>query len=248
MAALHRAVALAQVHGVAVCIGQHLHLDVPRLHEKLFQIDLVVAEGHGRLAARCVEALFQLVGRMHLAHALAAAAGACLHEHGISHFLGKGAGLFHRLHRPVAAGHRGHAQFAHGLLGGGLIAQRIDAVRRRSYEHNVVVRARAREIGVFRQKAIARVDGLGACRLGGRDDVGHAQVAFRRRSRPYAHALVGLAHRPRLGVGGRVDGHRLHPQLASRANHAQGYLAAVCNEYLVEHGRAPTRRWARRRT
>ena len=45
VAALHRAVALAQVDDVAVSVGEHLDLDVARPLEELLHVDLVVAEG-----------------------------------------------------------------------------------------------------------------------------------------------------------------------------------------------------------
>jgi hypothetical protein len=45
VAALDRAVALEQVDHVAVCVAQHLHLDMARALDQLLQIDLVLAEG-----------------------------------------------------------------------------------------------------------------------------------------------------------------------------------------------------------
>ena len=45
MAALQRAVALAQVDGVALAVAEHLNLDVARLLEIFFDVDGVVAEG-----------------------------------------------------------------------------------------------------------------------------------------------------------------------------------------------------------
>ena len=44
VAALHGAVALAQVDHVAVVVGQHLELDVARLLQEFLHVDLVVAE------------------------------------------------------------------------------------------------------------------------------------------------------------------------------------------------------------
>lgn len=44
VAALQRAVAVAQVDGVALAVGQHLHFDVARVGEEFFQIDHRVAE------------------------------------------------------------------------------------------------------------------------------------------------------------------------------------------------------------
>ena len=52
VAALHRAVALEQVHQVAVVVAQHLHLDVLGPHDQLLQEQRVVAEGLARLGAR----------------------------------------------------------------------------------------------------------------------------------------------------------------------------------------------------
>ena len=44
VAALHGAVALVEVHEVAVAVTEDLHLDVPRAAHQLLEIDLVVAE------------------------------------------------------------------------------------------------------------------------------------------------------------------------------------------------------------
>ena len=45
VAALQRAVALAQMHHIAVAVAQHLHLDMARLAEIFLDIDVVIAEG-----------------------------------------------------------------------------------------------------------------------------------------------------------------------------------------------------------
>ena len=45
VAALDRAVALEQMHRIAVLVAEHLHLDMARPLDQLFQIDLVLAEG-----------------------------------------------------------------------------------------------------------------------------------------------------------------------------------------------------------
>ena len=44
MPPLRRAVALPQVDDVAVMIGEHLHFDVPRMLDVLFEVDAAVAE------------------------------------------------------------------------------------------------------------------------------------------------------------------------------------------------------------
>jgi hypothetical protein len=49
VAPLHRAVALEQVDGVLVLVGQHLDLDVPRLRQELLHVDGRIAERRLRL-------------------------------------------------------------------------------------------------------------------------------------------------------------------------------------------------------
>ena len=44
VAALHRAVALAEMDRVALAVGEHLNLDVARILEELLHVDLIVAE------------------------------------------------------------------------------------------------------------------------------------------------------------------------------------------------------------
>ena len=61
VAALHRAVAFAEVDRVALAVGQHLDLDVARVLEEFLHVDHVVAErglgfGLGRRDRRCAGA------------------------------------------------------------------------------------------------------------------------------------------------------------------------------------------------
>ena len=49
VATLHRAVALVEVHQVAVLVAEDLHFDVARAPHQLLEVDLVVAEGGFRL-------------------------------------------------------------------------------------------------------------------------------------------------------------------------------------------------------
>ncbi len=53
---LHAAIALPQMHDVAVMIGQHLHLDVPRMLDVLFEINVAVAERGLGLGPRLLQA------------------------------------------------------------------------------------------------------------------------------------------------------------------------------------------------
>ena len=60
--ALHRAVALEQVHAAAVRVGEHLDLDVARTRDVLLDQHLVVAEARRRFALARGERLGELAG------------------------------------------------------------------------------------------------------------------------------------------------------------------------------------------
>ena len=60
MAALQRALALAQVHQVAVAVSQHLDFDVARLVDQLLDVDFGVAEGAFGFAGGIAKSRFQL--------------------------------------------------------------------------------------------------------------------------------------------------------------------------------------------
>ena len=109
MAALQRTIAFPQMDGVAVAVGQDLHLDVPGLLDVFFEINAAILEGLLRfLLGRLEPGLEADVVAGH-AHAAAAAAGRRLDQHGIAHLLGQAHGLGLIGDQPVAAGHHGHA-------------------------------------------------------------------------------------------------------------------------------------------
>ena len=55
MTALDGALALAQADHIAVLVGQHLELDVPRTLDELLHVEIAVAEGRRRFRLRCLE-------------------------------------------------------------------------------------------------------------------------------------------------------------------------------------------------
>ncbi len=71
VAPLDRALALEEVHGVPVGVGQDLDLDVARARDRLLEVDAVVAEGALRLAAGARD------GRRRARRRRARAAGPC---------------------------------------------------------------------------------------------------------------------------------------------------------------------------
>ena len=74
VAPLDRAVALEEVHEAAAPVGQDLHLDVPRAHHGLLEVDGRVAERALGLASRGPDGLLQIGQVGHESHPAAAAA------------------------------------------------------------------------------------------------------------------------------------------------------------------------------
>ena len=231
VAPLHGAVALVQMHQIAVPVAQDLHLDVARAADQLLEIDLVVAEGRQRLAPRGFQRRRQFGRGLDDAHAAPAAAPAGLEHHretdagrqlrAFGHVIGQ---RRRRRHHRHAGGHcrvtRRH-----------LVAQRAHHVWRRADPAQPGGDDLFGEVRVLRQEAVAGVDGVDAGLLGDAQDVVAVQVG-RQRLAALADqvALVGLEAVQRLAVLLGVDGHGADAHLGGGAHHADGDLGAVGNE------------------
>ena len=88
VAALHRAVALRQVHGIPERIAKDLVLHVAGLHDELLQQDLVVVERLHRFALARVERVQEVVFVLHQAHPFAPAPVPGLDQDGVLDFRG----------------------------------------------------------------------------------------------------------------------------------------------------------------
>ena len=69
MPALDGTLALAQINRVAVLVRQHLHFDVARIDDRFLDVDFAVAKRPLGFALRRFQSGFQLLWRMHQAHA-----------------------------------------------------------------------------------------------------------------------------------------------------------------------------------
>jgi len=180
VAALHRAVAFAQVNGIAVGIGQHLKFDVARILQKLFHVHHGIVECSLRLAARHGHGIEQRGFGVHHAHAASTATAGSLDDHGIADSardlddLGR---IFRQ--RAIHAGHAGHASLFHGEFGGDLVTHHADGFGTRSDEHEAALFHALGEIGILRQEAITGMDGLRIGDLRRADDGRDVQIALR---------------------------------------------------------------------
>src|SRR5579863_4584272 len=84
MTPLDRTLALAKVYGVAVLVGQNLHLDVARVDNRLLDINLAVAKRTLSLAAGAFQRRLEIPWSVDKSHAFASAARRGFQHDGIS--------------------------------------------------------------------------------------------------------------------------------------------------------------------
>ena len=233
--ALHRAVALVEVDGLARGIREDLHLDVPRPDDGLLEEDTAVAERGGGFTRRLRDGGRQLAGGLDAPHAAAAAAGDGLHEDREADLVRLGD------ERVDVVGCRRGAQ--HGdarrdgvLLGGDLVARHLEHPRGRADEGDAVLRGARGELRILGEKAVARVDGVGAGGQRDADDLVDVEVgADRMTLLADLVRFVRLLPVERTPVlpGEHRDGAR--SQLEGRPECANGDLTAVRDQDLAEH-------------
>jgi hypothetical protein len=124
VAALHRAIALVQVHAAAVAVAKHLDLDVARLLHITLDQHRVVAEAVDRLALAGGQRGLEILAPVDRSHALAAAAGAGLDQHRVADAVGLGFQQRKVLAGAVITRHQRYAGLLHQALRFGLQAHR----------------------------------------------------------------------------------------------------------------------------
>ncbi len=233
VAPLQGAVALAKMVAVAVFIRKHLHFDVLWLNKEFFDEDIAAAEGFFRLGTNQLKCGDDLLLAVAAAHTASAAAGCGLENDGEAVFLGFFKRLLPVLQRLCGAGDDGHAAGNGHLLGGELVAHFVQNVGGRADELDAVGFAGAGKLGVFRQEAVAGVDGVHAAALGQIDDGGNVQIHAERRV-VFADeiGLVRTGAEQAHGVFLGVDGHGMQAEVIAGAENAYSDLAAVGDEYL----------------
>src|SRR5208282_1671586 len=95
--------------------------------------------------------------------------------------------------------------------------------------------ARARERGILRQEAIARMNSVAPGLLRGADNLVDREIALARRRWADSVSLVGQAHVQRGAIGITEHNCRPNAHFLASARDAHGNLATICDQYLSEH-------------
>ena len=161
MAALDRALALEQVHDVAVRVGEDLHLDVPGAFDDAFDVERAVAECRRRLASCSRHELTGLGIRSNEPHAFSAAAGRGLDEHRIADRpRGRQHSIVSLIGRSAAWDHR-HAGGLHQRARRDLRSHALDDSGRRTDEYESGLLARAGKRSPLREKPVSGMHRIG---------------------------------------------------------------------------------------
>ncbi len=200
VATLHRAIALAQIDGIAMLICQYLKFNVARIFQVLFHVYRGIVERGLRFRFCHGNRIEQGRLGMHHAHAAPATAARSLDDDRVANAardLDDLGGIVRQ--RAFYARYAGHAGLFHGNLGAHLVAHQAYRFSARADEYKTAFFHTFGKIGVFREEAIARMNRLGIGYFRCADDGGDVQITQVRRRRAYTNGLVGEFYV--LGIG-----------------------------------------------
>ena len=216
-------------------VAQDLDLHVTRPAHQLFQKDLVAAEGGLGLAPAGGDLFGQRRLVLDHPHAAAAAAPARLEHERVADLPGDACN-FVGVVRQHAAGRHDRDAGAFGQRAGlDLTAKAAQGLGRRADESDAVGRAGLGQLRVFAQEAIARMNRIGLGLARDADHLVDAEIGLHRLE-PAAHqvAFVRLEAMQGEAVLVGIERHGADAELAGRAQHADGDLAAVGDQQFVE--------------
>ena len=116
-----------------------------------------------------------------------------------------------------------------------LLPHHLDDFGFRADKGNLRCLAHLGKIGVFGEKAVARMDGIHVGDFGGTDDLGDVQIAFAAARRADANRFVSESHVQRVAVRLRIHAHGGNSQFLAGANNPQGDFPAVGDKNFLEH-------------
>ena len=192
--ALHRALAVAEMHHIAMLVAKDLELDMVRTFDKLLDIDGVVAKARHSLRLAGVVCLGNIFGTVNETHTLATATHRSLDHHREADSLAHAHSLFSRIELILGARNDRNTGSDHVAASLDLVAHIDHGLRIRAYEGYALSLTATSELSVLAQEAIARVDGIDLMFLGHFDNLIDTKITFVGRSGTNALCLVGIEH------------------------------------------------------
>src|SRR5690606_19707046 len=207
-------------------IHEHLHLDMARLLQIPFEIDLRIGEVALRLATASIECGRELAGALRDAEALAAAPAGRLDGDRVAMRVRPRLRRLDALDRVGRAWNHRHIGFLRDTTGGDLVAHERHRVRRRPDEDQPGIRDGLRERGVLRKEAVPGMDRI---RPGAASDLDQRVDPEIWEAGPVRDA-IGIGRIP--GVLGilfavAIDRDGLDPHLMAGPHDPQGDLSPV---------------------
>ena len=230
VAPLQGAVTRAEDGDAPVRVGHDLHFHMARLVQVLLHEAFAPAKGGGGFAHGGVIQLghfFHVPG--HFQAAPAAAKGG-FDGDGQAVFTGKGQHLLRVLHGAGGAGHQRRARLLRNLAGRDFVAQAGDGFGRRADPLQPRIDDGLRKVGVFGEKAVAGVHGVGAALAGDADQLVNVQIGVGGALAVQRPGFSGQARVRRVDVGVGIDGHGCHAVVGAGADDADGDFAPVGDE------------------
>ena len=225
--------ALAEVHHVAVGIGEYLDLDMTWGVHEPFEKQRVIAECRLGLApggpqrGRKVDRIGNAV------HPFAATACARFDEHREPDVGRCRDQVVVGEPGPGDAGNHGDVAGRHSLPRGDLVAHDLYRRCRGTEEDDRRLRQRTCESRVLREESVSGMHRIGADTSRGSDHRVDLQVALGRGGRAESDGLIGHGHVQRIRICVRVHRNAADSRLPQGADHPAGDLPAVGDQYRV---------------
>ncbi|OSN17060.1 hypothetical protein BV360_02747 [Pseudomonas syringae pv. actinidiae] len=238
VAALHRTVAHAEGQHLALTIAEHLHFQMAGaldvfLDEHTRVAEIVLAEAFDGLERVC-----QLLGTAAHAHADTAAPRRAFEHDRVADITCRDDGRFQAVEQFGAFQQR-HAVLSGQRAGRVLEAKHPQLLGRRADEGDTGVFAGLGKCSIFGEKAVTRMNGVGAAGFGDGEDLVHRQIRPGRTAFAQAVGFVGLHQVQAGGVGFAIHRHTFDLQRAQGPQNAAGNGATVGDQQFVEHGITP---------
>src|ERR1700730_2357983 len=203
---LYRAIALAESGYRAAAIAEDLNLNVPSFGNESFQVQSAGSKVRLAQTPDRIESLVQLCRRGTQTDADAAATRCAFQHYWIPDAIGsfdRRVGVFEQ----SATWQERHAIFGRDPARDVLPPEVVHLLRSRSDEHSPLRQAGFRELRIFAEKSVTRMNGLRPGLPRGLKQAGYGEIALCGRRRSDESGFVGLAYVWRMPIGFRINGH-----------------------------------------